>query len=69
VGARFAATRRKTLTGAPWDFFARLPFAAKTPINSCWIFLDFLGFSRPNRDLSMGYAGSTDQKFFSALLP
>jgi hypothetical protein len=25
--------------------------------------LDFLGFSRPNRDLSMGYAGFSQQEF------
>ena len=31
-------------------------FAAKTPIYWLLDFLDFLGFSRPNRDLSMGYA-------------
>jgi hypothetical protein len=30
-------------------------FAAKTPISSYWISLDFLGFSRPNLDLSVGY--------------
>jgi hypothetical protein len=31
-----------------------------------WISLDFLGFSRPNRDLSMGYSGQTATKFFLA---
>jgi hypothetical protein len=32
-------------------------FAAKIPGFEGWIFLDFLGFSRQNRDLSMGYDG------------
>jgi hypothetical protein len=31
-------------------------FAAKAPDYAYWILLDFLGFSRPNRDFSMGYA-------------
>jgi hypothetical protein len=31
-------------------------FAAKTPVYDYWISLDFLGFSRANRDFSMGYA-------------
>jgi hypothetical protein len=30
-------------------------FAAKTIADRGWKSLDFLGFSRPNRDLSMGY--------------
>jgi hypothetical protein len=38
-----------------WVFLAPGRFAAKTPIHGYWIFLDFLGFSRPNLDLSMGY--------------
>jgi hypothetical protein len=39
--------------------------ATKTPIYRYWISLDFLGFSRPKRDLSMGCAGKTKQKNFS----
>jgi hypothetical protein len=39
-----------------WIFLARGRFAAKTPAHECWISLDFLGFSRQNPDLSMGYA-------------
>ena len=31
--------------------------------------MDFLGFSRPNLDLSMGYAEFSLKKFFVALLP
>jgi hypothetical protein len=30
--------------------------------------LDFLGFSRPNLDLSMGYAATNAQTFFLSLL-
>jgi hypothetical protein len=33
-------------------------FAAKGRENDYWILLDFLGFSRPNRDFSMGYAAA-----------
>jgi hypothetical protein len=33
------------------------PFRCENPFYEGWISLDFLGFSRPNRDLSMGYAG------------
>ena len=39
-----------------WVFLARGPFAAKPPLMRGWIPLDFLGFSRQNQDLSMGYA-------------
>jgi hypothetical protein len=35
---------------------ARGRLAAKTLDHEGWISLDFLGFSRPNRDFSMGYA-------------
>jgi hypothetical protein len=31
--------------------------------------LDFLGFSRPNRDLSMGYIGFSLAEFFVAPFP
>src|SRR5882757_4694264 len=30
-----------------------------------WISLDFLGFSRPNRDFSMGYPTESEESFFS----
>jgi hypothetical protein len=39
--------------------------AAKTALERGWIRLDFLGFSRPNLDFSMGYAG-IGEKLFSA---
>jgi hypothetical protein len=40
-----------------WVFLVPDRFAAKTPAYEGWISLDFLGFSRLKRDLSMGYAG------------
>jgi hypothetical protein len=36
-------------------------FAAKTLADEGWNYLDSLGFSRPNRDFSMGYAAFTFQ--------
>ena len=39
-----------------WVFLALGRFTAKGPVHEPWIVLDFLGFSRPNLDLSMGYA-------------
>jgi hypothetical protein len=42
-------------------------FAAKIPVFAYWIPLDFLGFSRQNLDFSMGYAGFSRKKFFTAL--
>jgi hypothetical protein len=42
-------------------------FAAKSPGDGYWILLDFLGFSRPNRDFSMGYAGFSRENFSRAL--
>jgi hypothetical protein len=52
-----------------WDFLARGCFAAKTPDHKGFISLDFLGFSRPNRDFSMGYAAFRRKKISRALLP
>jgi hypothetical protein len=40
-----------------WVFLVPDRIAAKTPAFEGWISLDFLGFSRPNRDLSMSYTG------------
>jgi hypothetical protein len=40
-----------------WFFLARRRFRTKSPDYGYWKSLDFLGFSRPNRDLSMGYEG------------
>jgi hypothetical protein len=36
---------------------------------SYWILLDFLGFSRPNLDLSMGYEDFRGENFSRALSP
>jgi hypothetical protein len=41
--------------------------AANSPISGYWIVLDSLGFSRQNRDLSMGYAGSSTENFARGL--
>jgi len=49
------------------DFLGAHPFAAKTSGYEPWIFLDFLGFSRPNLDLSMGYADFSPARFSRAL--
>jgi hypothetical protein len=38
------------------DCLGREPFLVKSPDSRGWICLDFLGFSRPNRYFSMGYA-------------
>jgi hypothetical protein len=52
-----------------WVFLAGGCFAAKAPAYGPWIALDFLGFSRPNRDLSMGYADFSRRNFSRALPP
>jgi hypothetical protein len=41
----------------------------ETPIHRYWISLDFLGFSRPNRDLSMGYTDFSATNFRNAFPP
>jgi hypothetical protein len=52
---------RRAATFSPvdpiWVFSARGLFVTKTPVRRYWIRLDFLGFSRPNLDLSMSYTG------------
>jgi hypothetical protein len=48
-----------------WVFLAHRRFAAKTPSFRCLISLDFLGFSRQNLDLSMGYAEKPENNFSS----
>jgi hypothetical protein len=49
-------------------FLGGRPFVAKTPDYRGWICLDFLGFSRPNLDLSMGYVEKA-WKIFSRASP
>jgi hypothetical protein len=51
-----------------WFSLASGRFAAKPPDNAYWISLDFLGFSRPNQDLSMGYKDFS-RKVFSWPFP
>src|SRR3984957_146613 len=50
-----------------WVFLAPSHFAAKTPADECWIVLDFLGFSRPNLDFSMGYEDFSGKNFSLSL--
>jgi hypothetical protein len=50
------------------DFLGSWLFSFENPDSGGWIFLDFLGFSRPNLDLSVGYAAKNDQTFFVSLL-
>jgi hypothetical protein len=50
-----------------WTFLDGRLFAAKAPSLTCWISLDFLGFSRQNLDLSMSYADSSEEKISRAL--
>jgi hypothetical protein len=50
-------------------FLGTFRFAAKPLGFGGWKSLDFLGFSRPKRDLSMGYAGKTEEEFFAAFCP
>jgi hypothetical protein len=60
-GSRFAALSavgRAALVGrSVWIFLADRRFATKAKLLSYWIVLDFLGFSRPNRNFSIGCAG------------
>jgi hypothetical protein len=43
-------------------------FSAKTKDFRYWILLDFLGFSRLERDFSMGYTAFSGKDFSKALL-
>jgi hypothetical protein len=45
------------------DCLGRSLFLVKTSDSWGWVCLDFLGFSRPNRDFSIGYAVKTKQNF------
>jgi len=46
-----------------WVFLILSVSPMKTPVHGYWIFLDCLGFSRSNPDLSMGYTGSSRKNF------
>jgi hypothetical protein len=52
-----------------WVFLGARRFAVKTPSQGGWIFLDFLGFLRPNRNFSMGYANFSGKRNFSLSSP
>jgi hypothetical protein len=52
-----------------WIVLSLGRLAAKTPIDRYLIFLDFLGFPRPNPDLSMGYTRFSRKKFSSRFSP
>jgi hypothetical protein len=52
-----------------WIFLALAGLAAKTLIYGYWISLDFLGFSRPNRELSKGYTEKPSKNFSAAPVP
>ena len=47
------------------DFLGSGPFCCKAPDYEPWILLDFLGFSRQNLDLSMGYADFSGKIFLA----
>jgi hypothetical protein len=51
-----------------WVFLASGRLAAKTLLYEPWKSLDFLGFSRPNRAFSIGYAGFSLNEISRALL-
>ena len=57
---RAPALRRRLVN---LGFLGPEPFCGKDPAFEGWISLDFLGFSRPNRDLSMGYTGFSLKSF------
>jgi hypothetical protein len=56
-------TRGARLRVSVWVFLAWGRFATKDPDYAGWILLDFLGFSGPTRDLSMGYEGFSVEDF------
>jgi hypothetical protein len=69
VSPHWSAATARSARSIVWDFLDRDCFAAKPLDYAYWIFLDFLGFSRPNRDFSMGCAAFCQTKISRALLP
>ena len=61
--------RVRGATSVNLGFLGPSRLAAKIPIHRYWIFLDFLGFSRPNRDLSIGYTDFRGNYFSSRFSP
>jgi hypothetical protein len=51
------------------DFLGAWPFFSEDPDYVGWISLDFLGFSRPNRDFSTGYADKSVKSFSTRFSP
>jgi hypothetical protein len=64
-GCRLAADR--DVGPVDLGFLGPGRFAAKALDSERWISLDFLGFSRPNRAFSMGYAAFSRDNFSRAL--
>ena len=63
-GRRFASSGPPRPVGAArLDCLGPSRLTAKTSDLGYWISLDFLGFSRANPDLSMGYAGNSSKNF------
>jgi hypothetical protein len=54
------------MTSIRLGFLDSARFGAKSPNSAYWIVLDFLGFSRPNLDLSMGCEGFLAESFSCA---
>ena len=65
----FPAADRTLIRSMRLGFLGPWPFRCENPADEGWISLDFLGFSRPNRDFSMGYGALSEETFFSALFP
>src|SRR6185437_13796119 len=59
----FAGGGADAFSGAIWIVLKRGCFATESSRPGSWIRLDFLGFSRPNRDFSMGYADPCGKEF------
>jgi DNA-binding transcriptional ArsR family regulator len=65
--AAFPATDRTLIRSMRLGFLGPWPFRCENPADESWISLDFLGFSRPDRDFSMDYEALSEETFFSAL--
>ena len=60
---RRSSWRRPAGQSTNFGFLDAWAFWREDPVFGGWKSLDFLGFSRPNRDFSMGYAGLFVEKF------
>ena len=59
----------QTLIRSIWVFLAGGRCVAKITAKACWIFLDFLGFSRPDPAFSIGYTEFSAKKFSARFFP